>query len=238
MCIDPLAEKYTYNSPYAFAENRVIDGRELEGLEWANIKNNDGTTTRQLTVQMVNNSSLSDKQVNKTIATMQKDFAKTYSGEGSKAELIVQQVSSDDGSCGITVTLIDIKSNKTYDSSGNETGITYPGGHTADLGQTQKNSFEVTATVDGQSRSKSEMSRSFSHEGGHTAGLVHPWSLSNTVSDIKQGSSTVKSSTVTSNIMNSDQNTDEANRGTSGTSTTSGQLKSIDTLINQQQQQQ
>jgi hypothetical protein len=34
MCIDPLAEKYTYNSPYAFAENRVIDGRELEGLEW------------------------------------------------------------------------------------------------------------------------------------------------------------------------------------------------------------
>lgn len=39
MCIDPLAEKYTYNSPYAFAENRVIDGRELEGLEWVNSKN-------------------------------------------------------------------------------------------------------------------------------------------------------------------------------------------------------
>jgi RHS repeat-associated protein len=34
--IDPLADKYVYNSPYAFAENRVIDGRELEGLEWVN----------------------------------------------------------------------------------------------------------------------------------------------------------------------------------------------------------
>lgn len=34
--IDPLASKYVYNSPYAFAENRVIDGRELEGLEWVN----------------------------------------------------------------------------------------------------------------------------------------------------------------------------------------------------------
>jgi RHS repeat-associated protein len=33
--IDPLAAKYVYNSPYAFAENRVISGRELEGLEWA-----------------------------------------------------------------------------------------------------------------------------------------------------------------------------------------------------------
>jgi RHS repeat-associated protein len=33
MTIDPLSEKYTYNSPYAFSENRVIDGFELEGLE-------------------------------------------------------------------------------------------------------------------------------------------------------------------------------------------------------------
>ncbi|MFH7017272.1 RHS repeat-associated core domain-containing protein [Flavobacterium sp. FlaQc-47] len=40
MCIDPLAEKYTYNSPYAFAENRVVDGRELEGLEWVDSHKN------------------------------------------------------------------------------------------------------------------------------------------------------------------------------------------------------
>ncbi len=36
MSVDPLAEKYVYNSTYAFAENRVVDGRELEGLEWVN----------------------------------------------------------------------------------------------------------------------------------------------------------------------------------------------------------
>ena len=33
--IDPLASKYPHNSPYAFSENRVIDGVELEGLEYA-----------------------------------------------------------------------------------------------------------------------------------------------------------------------------------------------------------
>lgn len=33
MSIDPLAEKYAYQSPYNFSENRVIDARELEGLE-------------------------------------------------------------------------------------------------------------------------------------------------------------------------------------------------------------
>ena len=32
--VDPLAAKYPHNSTYAFSENRVIDGIELEGLEW------------------------------------------------------------------------------------------------------------------------------------------------------------------------------------------------------------
>ena len=32
--VDPLAKKYPYNSPYAFSENRLIDGVELEGLEY------------------------------------------------------------------------------------------------------------------------------------------------------------------------------------------------------------
>ncbi|REC66646.1 type IV secretion protein Rhs, partial [Epilithonimonas hispanica] len=31
--IDPLAEKYPTWTPYAFSGNRVIDARELEGLE-------------------------------------------------------------------------------------------------------------------------------------------------------------------------------------------------------------
>ncbi|NHN28086.1 hypothetical protein FIA58_020605 [Flavobacterium jejuense] len=33
MCIDPLAEDYTYNSPYAFSENKIGMGTELEGKE-------------------------------------------------------------------------------------------------------------------------------------------------------------------------------------------------------------
>jgi RHS repeat-associated protein len=32
--VDPLFRKYPHNSPYAFSENRVIDGLELEGLEY------------------------------------------------------------------------------------------------------------------------------------------------------------------------------------------------------------
>lgn len=32
--VDPLANEYVWNSPFAFAENRPIDGIDLEGLEW------------------------------------------------------------------------------------------------------------------------------------------------------------------------------------------------------------
>jgi RHS repeat-associated protein len=34
LSLDPLAPKYPHNSPYAFSENRVVDGIELEGLEF------------------------------------------------------------------------------------------------------------------------------------------------------------------------------------------------------------
>ncbi|NVK66975.1 MAG: hypothetical protein HWE22_20450, partial [Flavobacteriales bacterium] len=34
LSLDPLAPQYPHNSPFAFAENRVIDGVELEGLEF------------------------------------------------------------------------------------------------------------------------------------------------------------------------------------------------------------
>ena len=34
LSVDPLQRNYSWNSTYAFAENRVIDGTELEGLEY------------------------------------------------------------------------------------------------------------------------------------------------------------------------------------------------------------
>jgi RHS repeat-associated protein len=45
LSVDPLATAYPHNSPYTFAENRVLDGIELEGLEWTPVKNDKGETT-------------------------------------------------------------------------------------------------------------------------------------------------------------------------------------------------
>jgi RHS repeat-associated protein len=50
--VDPLAGKFPWNSTYAFAENRVVDGRELEGLEW-NPNKPLTTTNEQISIQVV-----------------------------------------------------------------------------------------------------------------------------------------------------------------------------------------
>jgi RHS repeat-associated protein len=42
--VDPLAEDYSYNSPYAFSENKVTAHIELEGLESKSIHNNRNKT--------------------------------------------------------------------------------------------------------------------------------------------------------------------------------------------------
>jgi RHS repeat-associated protein len=52
MSIDPLSRNYPWNSTYAFSENRVIDGVELEGLEWENIKLESG---KQIAIQVTVN---------------------------------------------------------------------------------------------------------------------------------------------------------------------------------------
>lgn len=47
MNIDPLSEKYAYQSHYNFSENRVIDGFELEGLEVVLINPTKSASTAQ-----------------------------------------------------------------------------------------------------------------------------------------------------------------------------------------------
>lgn len=45
LSIDPLVKKYPYWTPYAFSGNRVIDSRELEGLEPSGVNPNTGVET-------------------------------------------------------------------------------------------------------------------------------------------------------------------------------------------------
>src|SRR5690606_25598247 len=38
LSVDPLCAEYPWNSTYAFAENRVLDGIDLDGQEWTKVE--------------------------------------------------------------------------------------------------------------------------------------------------------------------------------------------------------
>ena len=203
--VDPLAEDYVYNGPYNFAENRVIDGIELEGLEWKSVKDDDGNTSLTLNVQLYNDAGLSDKQLTNLKTTITEQFAESFSNsdENITASLVIEDVAEAKGDFLVTlqektaeIVTIDGKEYKSY-----------KGGKAGKGAETQKNSFDVTAKVDGSKRANSSIARSFSHEAGHTGGLWHPWSTLNTVQDIKQGAEGVTDKMIRGNLMNSDKNT-------------------------------
>ena len=70
--VDPLEKDYPWNSPYAFSENRVLDGIELEGLEYIPI-NGDG---------IVRSFKTKIKKVDASITESWNDFTDIFSEEG------------------------------------------------------------------------------------------------------------------------------------------------------------
>jgi RHS repeat-associated protein len=102
--VDPLTADYPHNSPYAFSENRVTDGIELEGLEYVEVgktdlsleeiidsKNDDGTYSFSLddlnfnNVERVNNNGVSYFNLNQHIY---KDADGNWSNTGNENQKV------------------------------------------------------------------------------------------------------------------------------------------------------
>ena len=239
--VDPLAEDYVYNGVYNFAENRVIDGIELEGLEWKSIKDDDtGNTKIQLTIQLYNDSSLSESKLNDRVEAMKTQFAESYSGEGFTGELVVNTVTEAKGDFLVNVT--DNKSTTVTKKDGTTVTRKVNGSAPGSLKNvnTQASSdkstvrINIAGTMDGSNKSKSAMARTFSHEAGHTGGLRHTHDPKNTFSDVNQNTAGVINKTLRNNLMNSGSSKSKV-PSTSGTTLTTSQLKSVDKIIRQQQ---
>ncbi len=73
--VDPLAPSYPHNSPYAFSENRVIDGVELEGLEFKMTGKYDGSIEVNTHFKVLNSAKLSKKVLKSHLEAIAKEFA-------------------------------------------------------------------------------------------------------------------------------------------------------------------
>lgn len=93
LSIDPLAPDYPHNSPYAFSENRVVDGIELEGLERVHFMERKvfGVTTQiQVTKdyqedgRLVQNTTIQDNTIDEAGVITETSRSSAMSGESSR----------------------------------------------------------------------------------------------------------------------------------------------------------
>ncbi|MDB9384710.1 hypothetical protein PN465_21195 [Nodularia spumigena CS-584] len=187
MSVDPLAEKYQYNSVYAFQENKLGMGRELEGLEMIAERSKDGkSTTLTITVKPFNNIGsnaegkplMTNEQFRKMVDSRKDQTIRSFNGKTAEGLTVKTNIVESE-----SATIIWEYNTMLHGDGVVPEGQYYPG-HVDKIGDTQNNHSEVNVVAvfgqdaDGNimySDSKlSESSYTGTHEDGHKAGLKHP----------------------------------------------------------------
>ena len=244
--IDPLADKYVYNSTYAYAENRPIDGVDLEGLEFAR-KVEANCVSFQITTQTVLNANAVSPQmanaitqnVNKTLGNAFSGVTDQQSGLSYSANYSSSVVSTGDSKNSIVVNIQDfVTDSKGGYINGTNAGNSQSGIITvAALDMSNKSKIPGEYEPKCTPRSVEDIGSTIAHELPHQAGkLGHPWDV-NQPADISQynadgNRSGVSANTIHTNLLNSGGNPNPGIGANTGRTTlTPGQVNVIDQKV-------
>jgi hypothetical protein len=201
LSVDPLTKKFPELSPYQYASNRPIDGKDLDGLEWQSSGKNFNYTTGKyeinytVTLSLNNDKNILSLANNKAqLASVEKAAEQVLSkldAKGTNEDPIIStNIIFTDKKGPFNVAFFNAQTIRRLDpSTGRSTEVqneTYAG-KTQTIGQTQANFVFIPLSnefiLDQPGRpslhtkpifhSDQEIGRSFSHELGHTAGLFH-----------------------------------------------------------------
>jgi len=244
LSIDPLKDDYPHNSTYAFSENRIVDGRDLEGKEW-DVATKDGHTQFTLTMKVVNESDIvqDDKIVEDIMDKLKSHFKETFSqveGYSGEMKLIyaghINYMTNDqiddlyyneasetiilrlrDGMSRRELQMTDIGPALKELFTGGSTTVSEPG-----EGNTQSGLINLYITIDGASLPSNKLGRTGSHEAGHKGGLPHIWEDENLTEEQRKD---------ILNLMNSDENPVPTRQTTKGSNLFPEQLQNIQRTI-------
>lgn len=257
LSVDPLTQAYAELSPYQFASNRPIDGIDIDGKEWGQsitIGYDYGSgltvmTSNVLRIKVINESkiitdpnvvrakgelfarSIEDKYTNfhaplllpteLTSTEVVLDYSPASSNDANLAYLYFD----DRKTTKKTVTDGIITTTETSLIAGDTRG--------------EINGFEmrIGITVDGSSVSNSQLMQTFQHEGGHSAGLNHPWALNldeiRFSPELNQNGSSANKKSILANLLNSAENPNKVFRNDNGSDLSTGQLEYVNQRIKQ-----
>jgi len=258
LSVDPIASSYPMLTPYQYASNRPIDGTDMDGLEWAT-ETTIGKTSSAIAIQTsftvrvkVENKSnlIKDPNIIKAKAEVYKNALESeYKGETTvllfgipfkviyKTEVVLDYTDRKDCDGAIGHLVFDdrtssSKSVKTVSgdviTTTTET-ISTPG---ITIGAINGFTSTIGITMDGKIVSDAEITSTDEHEGGHSAGLKHPWKLSEIekrmIPSLDQSNTkTAVVTTIKNNIMNSAENPDITYSSNGGPELLWGQLEVI-----------
>ncbi|MFT5917326.1 MAG: RHS repeat-associated protein [Bacteroidia bacterium] len=203
--VDPLASSYPHNSSYAFSENRVIDGVELEGLEFRKTTlKSDAITSEIYTVKVkvINSSRIKDiAKQRQALGLISKNLSKTlnyeecYTCTGSGTLLQGTEVKVQ-----FKYEFVDKKEINSTDYYieffDTRPSLLNPDKHVAgevdNIGNTESNRIKIALGFYDEKGDYYDMTKYFDskgpeegdyfnigltgvHEILHTAGLLHPW---------------------------------------------------------------
>lgn len=191
LSVDPLAPDYPSWSPYPFAMNRVIDGIDLDGLEWTDSKSSKGVGLNA-TYIVVNSTTIDNSVAMQYMQYSQKLYSKamSYKGNGHQqsyfGNLTISGIvnSVDDVKDGqYYIELVPVLDDRLYKpkKGGSALGYAPIGGTYAIVGFSENDiGWKVinNVPVDNEGEvpvDKEQFGITVIHEILHNAGIFHPW---------------------------------------------------------------
>jgi len=165
LSVDPLYKSYPWNSSYAFAENRPIDGIDLEGKEWDAVNKNGQTNVKvNINFSLDEKLKFSKDEIGKLKKSVSSELNIVLKNS-SKGKLTgeVTFTGGDESKIHRAIPDIAISGDKPDDLKG---GLSYNGGASINYYKT-----------DGTPKTRAELANDIVHELFHTLRVDHPMTL-------------------------------------------------------------